>query len=328
VCRSSKTTLCYRLQDKLSDSGERFPLFLCSNCELLFLDPALPVERFSEFYPSGYWWQAEDSFSFFEKIYRETIVKLDQLRFVSSIFPRYEEVRLLDVGCGNGLFVKLAREKGFDAWGLESSPEAVGIAQKDGIDTLRCGSIDDLIREKKRFNLITLFHCLEHLRDPLQYLRKISLLLNPPGDLVIQVPNRASLQAKILGSDWNGLDCPRHVCNFNSRSLEFLFDQAGLQILRRKHFSLRDNAASLVSSSFPGLDPMRNKVISLKRSGRRNSLAGNFKSLTYLGLLLLAQPAALFEAILRRGATLTVYARFRELKRTEELPFESSGTGD
>ena len=161
----------------------------------------------------------------------------------------------------------------------------------------------------EEFDVLTLFHSFEHITDPFRYLKNLRKLLRKEGSLVVQVPNVGSLQARIFGSRWYGLDCPRHIYNYSTFSLLHVLGRAGYRILRVRHFSLRDNSAALVSSLFPFLDPMSQRVKLLRRKGKIDSLGLRIKTIVYFGLFVLAQPFALLEAALGRGGTVTVYAK-------------------
>ena len=287
--------------------SDEFVLYSCSSCGLLFQEEAQIRDRLSEFYPPGYWWQEGGKISFLEKAYREWVVRSDQLRFVLSLFPA-REARLLDIGCGSGTFVKLALQAGFDAYGLEKSEEAVRIGQDHAAGRIFQGTEQNLIARGEKFDILTLFHALEHMTDPFRYLKDIQKLLRTPGRVIIQVPNVQSLQAKLFGSRWYGLDCPRHVYNYSTFSVLHLLGRAGYRIQRVRHFSLRDNAAAIVSSLFPALDTMSQRVKLLKNKGKLHSWGLSIKEGAYLALFVLAQPFALLEASLGRGATVTVYA--------------------
>jgi hypothetical protein len=84
--------------------------------------------------------------------------------------------------------------------------------------------------------------------------------------------------------------------------------RAGFRVRRVRHFSLRDNAAALVSSLFPALDPMSRKVRLLREGKTSRTLGFLVREAVYFGLLVLAQPFAALEAALGRGATVTVFA--------------------
>ena len=92
-----------------------------------------------------------------------------------------------------------------------------------------------------------MFHVLEHLYDPASYLDAAHQLLRPDGRLIIQVPNAACWQFLLLGERWNGIDVPRHLIDFRLRDVDTLLDSCGFEVLRHKHFSLRDNPAGLAT---------------------------------------------------------------------------------
>ena len=309
VCRHPRCRFWRRLEDRFFQvTRESFPLFLCPECGLRFQRASEVADRIPGFYPPGYWWDPEGDPRGVEGLYREWVLRRDQLRFVLSVAPPGNGRRLLDIGCGSGTFLKLAQQAGFRVKGLETSPDAGRAAEKILPGRVVVGDERDLIRSGASFHVLTLFHVLEHLPRPLDYLRRIRPLLAADGGLVIQVPNSHSLQAALLGSRWYGLDCPRHIHNFTARALIDLLGRAGFRVRRVRHFSLRDNAAALVSSLFPFLDPMSRKVRRRreKRPARTSGLP--VREAVYFGLLLLAQPFAAVEAALGRGATVTVFA--------------------
>ena len=154
---------------------------------------------------------------------------------------------------------------------------------------------------------ITMFHVIEHLHDPRAYLAAARTLLAPEGRLVVQVPNAASWQARLLGPAWSGVDVPRHLFDYGGGNLERLLESCGFQVLRRKYFSLRDNPAGLATSIAPGLDPMARRVRRVAESGG----ARLAKDLVYLALVAAALPFTLLEAAFRAGSTVMVEARRR-----------------
>jgi SAM-dependent methyltransferase len=152
-----------------------------------------------------------------------------------------------------------------------------------------------------------MFHVLEHLPDPRAYLVAARELLAPDGRLVVQVPNAASWQFRLLGRRWSGVDVPRHLFDFRSRDVERLLEACGMVVVRRKYFSLRDNPAGLASSVAPGLDPMARRVRRVAESdGARLA-----KDLAYLALAAAALPFTLAEAAFGAGSTVMMEARKR-----------------
>lgn len=309
VCGCPRCRFWGRLEDRFFQvTRETFPLYRCPECGLRFQRASEVADRIPGFYPPGYWWDPEGDARGVEGLYREWVLRRDQLRFVLSAAAPDNGRRLLDIGCGSGTFLKLAREAGFRVKGLEASPDAGRAAEKILPGRVMVGDERQLIRSGATFHVLTLFHVLEHLPRPLDYLRRIRRLLTEDGGLVIQVPNSHSVQAALLGARWYGLDCPRHIHNFTARALIELLRRAGFRVRRVRHFSLRDNAAALVSSLFPFLDPMSGKVRLLRETKQARSLGLSVREAVYFGLLLVAQPLAAMEAALGRGATVTVFA--------------------
>ncbi|MGH9341331.1 MAG: class I SAM-dependent methyltransferase [Acidobacteriota bacterium] len=308
ICEYPYAELRYQLSDRFfATAPDRFNLYQCRSCGLFFQRlQELPGEL-DRFYPPGYWWNGSGRLSPLEKSYREWMIRHDQLKYVLACLSG-PQCRLLDIGCGAGTFVKLAAGQGLDAFGLEQSREAAELAARELPDKIFHASEQDLIERAEKFDLITLFHCLEHLPQPLDYLKKIKELLNERGKLILQVPNVASFQARLMGPRWYGLDCPRHIFNYSAFSLMLLLGRAGYRIHNVRHFSLRDNAAALLSSLFAPLDPMSQKVRLLRKKGKSNSPGLALKEAVYLSLLPLAQIFALVEAGFGRGGTVTIHA--------------------
>lgn len=310
VCEYPKSEARFSLPDRFFETtDELFQLHCCPSCGLLFQDHEAVEARLSDFYPSSYWWREEGRAGSLEGRYRLWVVRHDQISFLKKVCPQPEGLKLLDIGCGGGLFVRLALESGFDAFGLERSRTALGLAGPDIAARLLDSEIDELAGQGQGFDVITMFHTLEHITDPFRYLKRIQKLFRRPGNLIVQVPNLRSLQARFFGSRWYGLDCPRHVSNFTEFALLHLLGRCGYRIQRVRHFSLRDNAASIVSSALPGLDPMSQRVKRTRRQGKAAPTAGTVtRDILYATLLVAIQPLAWLESRIKRGGTLTVHA--------------------
>jgi SAM-dependent methyltransferase len=307
VCESPRVSPGYQLRDRFFQAvDDLFQLYGCDNCGLSFLPDSQFLGRLGTFYPPGYWWNESGRYSALVRRYREALVRCDQLRFVIKSSVKANQ-RLLDIGCGGGTFVRLACGKGYDAYGLETAEEASLVADSTTGGRILRTSEEELVRRGERFDIVTLFHVLEHLPDPLRCLRSVRRLLGDSGQLIVQVPNSSSLQARLFGRRWYGLDCPRHLRNFNTDALLHLLGKAGYRVQVIRHFSPRDNAAAMVSSLFPSLDPMSRRVRSL-REGKPLSWRSGLQDGLYLALQMCAQPLAALEAGLGRGATITVCA--------------------
>jgi SAM-dependent methyltransferase len=254
------------------------------------------------YYPAQYWFDPDESrASRWAERYRRIVLR-DHIGFVLRALAG-SSGRLLDVGCGGGLLPGMLRKRGVQAMGLDSSPAACRIAwTRHGVPAVT-GDLISSPFEPESFAVITLFHVLEHLPAPGAFLSAAHGLLRPGGRMVIQVPNADSWQFRMLGRRWNGLDIPRHLNHFRPADLKWLLEECGFEVLRVKHFSLRDNPAGLATSVAPGLDPMARRVRG-KRSGLLD-LAAHF------ALVAAALPFALLEAAFGHGASIMIEARKR-----------------
>lgn len=140
---------------------------------------------------------------------------------------------LLDVGCGNGAFLRLAREMGWQVAGLDFDPEAVQQARNAGFD-VTLGSIETLDGIVDRYDVITLSHVIEHVANPHAMLTRAWRLLKPGGMLWLETPNLDSLGHQLYGRHWRGLEPPRHLVLANADSLRMSLSRAGFVGIRQR----------------------------------------------------------------------------------------------
>jgi SAM-dependent methyltransferase len=280
----------------------------CLRCRLVRLYPWPTPEQLRQFYPESYWYASTPAAAdLWAERYRRFVL-LDHILFSQRAFQAAGgKGRVLDVGCGGGLFLRLMADRGCQVLGLDSSIEAAGTAwHAQGVPVI-CGSLAQAPLQRESCSLITMFHVLEHLYEPAIYLDAAHRLLKSDGRLVVQVPNLSSFQFLMLGENWNGLDIPRHLIQFRLRDLELLLRECGFEVLRRKHFSLRDNPAGFASSLAPWLDPMARRVRGVLETPRMRLI----KNLLYFSLILVGVPFTLIEAACRQGSTVMIEARKR-----------------
>ncbi len=278
----------------------------CLGCRLIRLSPRPTPRELIDYYPETYYYSpGSDKTSSLEEAYRR-LVLLDHVRFAErAIKDSGEEGLVLDVGCGGGLFLDMLRRRGHKVAGLDFSIAAAATAWRHHGVPVICGSLSSAPLAVGSCAAVTMYHVLEHLYDPVAYLEAAHKLLAPDGRLIVQVPNVASWQFLIFGETWNGVDVPRHLVDFRSSDLEQLLEHCGFEVLRRKHFSLRDNPAGFASSIAPNLDPMARRVRKLPESPTEKLL----KDLTYLALTIAALPFTLLEAACGAGSTIMIEAR-------------------
>jgi len=315
ICHATECAAWARGYDRLFERARGFfDLYRCAGCGCIFQHPMPDPSTMSELYPPQYWWSgnpragraAERLLGRLETAYREFVLR-DHVRFLKCCARRNGggDKLLLDIGCGSGTFLHLAGLQGFVPHGMDTSARAVEVASKQYGYPVRHGAIGSPVWEDCRFDFITMFHVLEHLPDPAQGLQYAADLLKPAGTLILQVPNVRSIQARLFGRRWYGLDVPRHTINYSPGALGLLLRESGLDFRLVPQFSLRDNPASIASSLLPWLDP-------IGRKGRKPELSpilSGAAEIAYLGAFLLALPPALVESALGCGGTIWAYAR-------------------
>ncbi|MGA2773491.1 MAG: class I SAM-dependent methyltransferase [Bryobacteraceae bacterium] len=309
VCGCGRWAPLFTATDRLYHAtAKEFAVVRCRECGLARLDPQPAAEELRRYYPENYWFAPDESAaSRMEEAYRRLVLR-DHVRFATqALGGGRARGPLLDVGCGGGLFLGMMRERGFSVAGLDFSREAAAIAWKRQRAPAVCGDLANAPLRAGSFAGITMFHVLEHVHDPRAYLAAARELLAPDGRLVVQVPNAASWQSRLLGRRWSGVDVPRHLFDFRDRDVEKLLEDCGMAVVRRKYFSLRDNPAGLASSVAPGLDPMARRV----RRVAESAGARLAKDLAYLALAAAALPFTLAEAAFRAGSTVMMEARKR-----------------
>lgn len=307
ACGSAEHDSLFSASDRLYRiSNDVFQVVECRQCGLMRLSPQPPPSALQVFYPKSYWYAPEGSAAdVIEEIYRRFVLR-DHVRFVNrALRDSRESGPVLDVGCGGGLFLELLRQRGFGVVGLDVSVEAARVAWKQNGVPAVCGTLSQAPIAPNSCAAITMFHVLEHLHDPRSYLEAARGLLRPEGRLIVQVPNAACWQFRLLGSAWNGLDVPRHLFDFRQQDLEKLLKVSGFEVLRRKHFSLRDNPAGLATSLAPWLEPMARRV----RRVREGPQVKLLKNLLYFAILVAAVPCTALEAACHAGSTIMVEAR-------------------
>jgi SAM-dependent methyltransferase len=309
VCGSEQFAALFKASDRLyHTTAKEFAVVRCGACGLVRLDPQPSPEELRLYYPENYWFAPDESAaSRLEEAYRRLVLR-DHVRFVSqALCSSRARGPLLDVGSGGGLFLGMMRERGFRVVGLDFSRLAAAIAWRRQQAPSVCADLEKAPLRAESFAGVTMFHVLEHLYDPRSYLRAARGLLASDGRLVVQVPNAASWQFRLLGRSWNGVDVPRHLFDFRDRDLEKLLETCGFEVVRRKYFSLRDNPAGLASSVAPGLDPMARRVRRTPESGG----ARLAKDLAYFALVVAALPFTVAEAAFAAGSTVMIEARRR-----------------
>jgi SAM-dependent methyltransferase len=209
-------------------SGLWFAVVQCQECGLCFTNPRPSRDTIGQFYPAVYrphrtpGPRARRSFG---RPRRPALKERQVLSWRSH-------GRLLDFGCGGGSFLAQMHRLDWQVTGLDISSAAVRrIRAELGLRALE-GTLPHPELRPASFDVITMWHSLEHVHWPCEVLREAERLLVSGGRLVVAVPNIDSLPFRWFGSSWYGLDLPRHLTHFTPATLQRMLEQVGFRVGR------------------------------------------------------------------------------------------------
>lgn len=315
LCGKDSPLILFKAKDFFSKTEDLFSIVKCKVCGLIYLNPRPSKDMMEFYYPKEYWWKDENVhkrtlnriIGRLEDEYRSVVIR-DHMAFLKTILRRRGlwrplGVKLLDIGCGTGLFLNMCKKWGLQGFGIDQSQEAVNHANRMYGVNCKVGTITEGLFPKGHFDVITMFHVLEHLPNPLETLKLVGDFLKDEGDIIIQVPNVDSIQFQLLKIRWLGLHIPRHLVNYSFSTLRKMLEMVGLQIVKVKFFSLRDSTPLLISSLLPMLDPF------LLRVNHAKTIKLIFSQFIYLFLVMLFTPLVYLESLLHRGAVILVHVK-------------------
>lgn len=228
-------------------SGEMFQLLYDKEYDLLITSPKPKEDELGKYYESeDYISHTDAKRSFFEKLYH--IVKVYSLnKKVKLISKLNNESRLvLDIGAGTGDFLNTAKNKGWKVEGVEPNTHAKELAKQKGID-LHFTTTDF---EPKSFDVITMWHVLEHIPDIENQIKELKRLIKPNGYVIIAVPNFKSYDAIHYKSFWAAYDVPRHLWHFSKTSIQKLFQEEDFSLEKVLPMKFDSFYVSLLSEKY------------------------------------------------------------------------------
>lgn len=211
-------------------TGESFKLLHDPVLDMLVTEPQ--PENLAIYYESeDYISHTDAKKSLVDKIYHT--VKGYNLKSKLSLIDSYasSNKRLLDVGAGTGDFLAVAKKYGWEVAGVEPNELARLKSSEKGVALLQ--NLDSIPTSDK-YEVITLWHVLEHLPDLESQIAKLVGLLTDNGTLVVAVPNFKSFDAKYYKEFWAAFDVPRHLWHFSKKSVQSIFAKHGMRLVRTK----------------------------------------------------------------------------------------------
>jgi SAM-dependent methyltransferase len=293
-------------------SGEQFKIARCRLCQQTVTVP-VPADL-GKYYPTGYYGDA--SARRFpaviewlqERLYAGRASRV--LRLLNKNNPR-----VLDVGCGRGLLLRAFQHSGCDVTGTEFSDDACRFAREILKIPVRVGLLHDLNFPDSSFDVVIMWHVLEHVSDPRPVLAEVSRILRPGGVFLAGVPNFGSPEAQLTKAGWFHLDVPRHLSHHARAPLTQALQNEAMRPVWTGFFAPEYDCFSFVQSLLNWLGARHNFLYNCLRSHKAKVTGTKtpFGSLLTTALLapllgVISVPATLLLGFFGLGATLTVCA--------------------
>ena len=234
-CKSTSSIPYLKLRDEFL-TKEPFEIVECPSCHLLFTVPRPSVESMGRYYKSDdYLSHQTNKSGLIPRLYES--VKRVNLKYKFKLATQdLPQGRLLDIGCGVGDFLGVAAKAGWEVVGIEPSSQAKSIAN-DRLGFMPLDPSETATLPSSSFDVITMWHVLEHVDDLSEQVSQLARLLTPGGRLIVAVPNYQSYDAIFYKSKWAAWDVPRHLSHFNTHTLnrifsDYMFKQIDIQHLK------------------------------------------------------------------------------------------------
>jgi 2-polyprenyl-3-methyl-5-hydroxy-6-metoxy-1,4-benzoquinol methylase len=250
LCESKAVKHSFTTKD-YSISQESFEVWKCDDCTLQFTQNVPSQEDIAPYYKSEeYISHSDTKKGIVNNLYHS--VRSVMLKRKYNLVNKFAKAStLLDYGCGTGYFPAYVKAQGKSVKAIEIDADARAYAKKKwNLDIYEPSALTDGTLANHSFSVISLWHVMEHLYHPEEYLKRFHQLLHNDGTLVIAVPNYTSLDAQHYGPEWAAYDVPRHLWHFSPASIVAFASKHGFDLLTKEKMPFDSFYVSLLSEKY------------------------------------------------------------------------------
>ncbi len=230
-----------------SVSKEVFELYRDEDLDMLVTHPQPSLDVLGKYYESvDYISHTDSKRSLFEKAYHfvKNIALKNKLDLINSL--QKDKGAILDIGAGTGDFLSVAKNNGWKTIGVEPSEKAKNIAINKGVSFVT----DTKELASHSFDVITMWHVLEHVPNLEEQIKELKRLLKPSGSLIVAVPNHKSYDAQYYNAYWAAYDVPIHFWHFSKKAIAKLFEIENIELVKVLPMKFDSFYVSLLSEKY------------------------------------------------------------------------------
>jgi len=306
LCGGDETHPVYTVRDNNYGTPGTFQLAACAACGLVYQNPRPTAVEIGAYYLT-------DAYHPFRAIHDQKQPEPQALhrQRARRLTAQAGVGRVLDVGCGSGLFLLAMQQLGWTVCGVEPNSTAVEFVRQ----TLQIEAYEGDIfafPEVETVDLITFWDVLEHTHSPTAVLRRAFQLLKPQGYLALNVPNWASIERRLFRERWIAIDAPRHLYHFTPQTIAAMLEVSGFRPLiveaKAPVLSLASNTLRWVGDTFLRQGQSKQAALAASSAPAEPSVSPTRQRLIRLVHLAMRPPNFLFNA-LNYGGGITVIAQ-------------------